>query len=119
MSMMPVKHLGVAAIGDEELVSGLRLAGVSKYYVIRGDRGVREDVRKALTELMGEPDIGVVVILEKYAEYVGDLITQVRESKRMTPIIIEVPSKLGTEHPDIVGYYKTFVRKAIGFDIEI
>lgn len=119
MSMMPVKHLGVAAIGDEELVSGLRLAGVSKYYVIKDSRGVREDVRKALTELMGEPDIGVVVILEKYAEYVEDLITQVRESKRMTPIIIEVPSKLGTEHPDIVGYYKTFVRKSIGFDIEI
>ena len=119
MSMMPVKHLGVAAIGDEELVSGLRLAGVSKYYMIKGNRDVREDVRGALTELIAVPDIGVVVILEKYAEYVEDLITQVRESKRMTPIIIEVPSKLGTEHPDIVGYYKTFIREAIGFDIEI
>jgi vacuolar-type H+-ATPase subunit F/Vma7 len=117
--MVSIKDLGIAAIGDEELVSGLRLAGVSKYYTIKGDRDVREDVRKALTELIAEPDIGVVVILEKYTEYVGDLITRVRESKRMTPIIIEVPSKFGTEYPDIVGYYKAFIREAIGFDIEI
>ncbi len=119
MSMMPVKHLGVAAIGDEELVSGLRLAGVSKYYVIKGNRDVREDVRKALTELIAEPDIGVVVILEDYAQYVRDLLTQIRQRKAITPIIIEAPSKCGSKYPDVAGYYRSFVRDFIGFDIEI
>jgi len=117
--MMPVEHLGVAAIGDEELVSGLRLAGVSKYYTIKGNRDVREDVRGALTELIAEPDIGVVVILEDYAQYVRDLLSQVREEKGTTPVIVEVPSKFGTKYPDIVRYYKTFVRESIGFDIEL
>jgi vacuolar-type H+-ATPase subunit F/Vma7 len=119
VSMMPVERLGVAAIGDEELVSGLRLAGVSKYYVIKGNGDVREDVRKALTELIAEPDIGVIVILEDYGKHVEDLLAQMRKGKRITPVIIEAPSKFGTEHPDIVGYYKTFIRKSIGFDIEI
>jgi vacuolar-type H+-ATPase subunit F/Vma7 len=119
MSMMPVKHLGIAVIGDEELISGLRLAGVSKYFRIEGDGGVREDVRKALTELIAEPDIGVVVILEDYAQYVQDLLIEVREKKGRTPVVIEVPSKFGTKYPDIVAYYKAFVRESIGFDIEI
>jgi len=119
MSMMPVKHLRVAAIGDEELVSGLRLAGVSKYCVIKGDRDVGEDVRKALTELIAEPDIGVVVILEDYAQYVRDLLAQIRQGKAITPIVIEAPSKFGSKYPDVAGYYKSFARDFIGFDIEI
>ena len=119
MSMMPIKHLDIAAIGDEELISGLRLAGVSKYYMIKGGRDVSEDVRKALTELIAEPNVGVVVIPEDYIEYVQDLLNRVREGKRMTPVIIEVPSKFGTKYLDIVGYYKAFIRKSIGFDIEI
>ena len=117
--MMPVKHLGIAAIGDEELITGLRLVGVSRYYMIKGNRDISEDVRKALTELMGNPDVGVVVILEDYVEYVEDLLSQARKEKRMTPVIIEVPSKFGTKYRDIRGYYKTFVRESIGFDVEI
>lgn len=119
MSMMPIKHLSIAAIGDEELISGLRLAGVSKYYMITGDRDVSEDVRKALTELIAEPSVSVVVILEDYAKYVQDLVSRVREEKGTTPVIIEVPSKFGTKYADVVAYYKTFIRQSIGFDIEI
>ena len=119
MSMMRVKHLDIAAIGDEDLVNGLRLAGVSRYYMIKGEHNAREDVRKALGELIDEPNVGVVVILEDYAKYVEDLLTRLREEKRMTPVVIEVPSKFGTKHPDIVGYYKAFIRESIGFEIEI
>ncbi|GAI45601.1 unnamed protein product, partial [marine sediment metagenome] len=52
-------------------------------------------------------------------EYVKDLLTRLREGKRVIPVIIDVPSKLGTQHKDVVGYYKAFVRKSIGFDVEI
>ncbi len=117
--MMPIKQLGIAVIGDEDLVSGMRLAGIGRYYLIKGDGDTGEEVRQALSSLIGEPDIGVIVIPEDYTEYVSDLLTQVREGKKMTPVIVEVPSKFGTRYGDVREYYKGYARAAIGFDIEI
>lgn len=119
MSTAQAKHLSIAVVGDEELVSGLRLAGISRYHVIKEEHNAREDVRKALGELIDEAGVGVIVILEDYVEYVKDLLTRLREGKKVIPVIIEVPSKFGTQHKDVVGYYKAFIRKAIGFDVEI
>jgi len=117
--MIPIKHLNIAVIGDEDLVSGLRLAGVSRYNVVKDNHDAREDVRQALTELIGEPDIGVIAIQEDYVKYVEDLMAQVKEGKSLTPVIIEVPSKYGTKYQDVTQYYKVYIRKFIGFDIEI
>ena len=117
--MTSIKHLTVAVIGDEDLVSGLRLAGVSRYHMINDNHTAREDVRKALTELIGEPEIGIIAIQEDYTKYVEDLMTQVEEGKSLTPVIIEVPSKYGTKYEDVTEYYKAYIRKFIGFDIEI
>ena len=117
--MMPIQHLDIAVIGDEELVNAMRLAGVSKHYVIRGDSSAHENVRKALTELIAKPDIGIVMMLEDYAQYVEDLVTQVRKGRGMTPVIVEVPSKFGTKYLDIREYYRALIRESIGFDVEI
>jgi len=117
--MIPIKQLNIAIIGDEDLVSGLRLAGVSRYYVIKDSHNIGEDVTKALTSLIDEPDIGIVAIQEDYVKYVEDLIAQVEQEKRMTPVIIELPSKYGTKYLDVAEYYKGYIRKSIGFDVEI
>ena len=117
--MIPIKHLNIAIIGDEDLVSGLRLAGVSRYYVVKGNHDAREDVRQALTELIGKPEVGIIAIQEDYTKYVEDLMTQVKEGKSLTPVIIEVPSKYGTKYGDVAEYYKADIRKFIGFDVQI
>jgi vacuolar-type H+-ATPase subunit F/Vma7 len=117
--MMPIKHLDIAVIGDEELVNVLRLAGISKHYMIKGDHDIRENVRKALTELLAEPDVGIVIIVEDYVQYVEDLVTQVRKKKGTTLIIVEVPSKFGTKYPDTREYYRALIRESIGFEVEI
>ena len=119
MSAVPVSNLSIAVIGDEELVNGLRLAGVSKCWMIRETHSAREDVRSALTELIADPEVGVVVLMEDYSEHVQDLLAQVRQGRKMTPIVIEVPSKSGTKYPDVTQYYKAFIRASIGFDVEI
>jgi len=116
---MPIKHLDIAVIGDEELVNALRLAGVSQHYTIKDDHDVRENARKALTELLAGPDVGIVIILEDFAQYVEDVVTQVKKGKGTTPVIIEVPSKFGTKYPDIRGYYRALIRESIGFEVEI
>lgn len=117
--MMSIRHLDVAVIGDEELVNALRLAGVSNYHTITGDHDVGENVRKALTELLGRPDVGIVIMLEDYAQHVEDMLARVRKGKGMMPVIIEVPSKFGTRYPDTREYYRARIRESIGFEVEI
>ncbi len=117
--MMPIKQMGIAVIGDEDLVSGMRLAGIGRYHLIKEDHDTGEEVRQVLSGLIAEPDVGVIVILEDYAEYVSDLLTQVKEGKKVTPVIVEVPSKRGRGYQDAREYYKAYIRKFIGFDIEI
>ena len=115
--MMNIRQLEIAVIGDEDLVSGLRLAGVRRYRTVT--EGDREEVRQALTELLDEPGVGIIVILEDYARHVADLVTQAQERKTSPPVVIEVPSKYGTRYKDVTQYYKAYIRKFIGFDIEI
>jgi vacuolar-type H+-ATPase subunit F/Vma7 len=114
-----INNLNVAIVGDEDLVNGMRLAGVTRYHVIEDDHDVEESTRKALNDLIKEPDIGIIAIQENYAEHVQDVIERVKEEKRLTPVIIEVPSKHGTKYKDVTGYYKSYVRKFTGFEIEI
>jgi vacuolar-type H+-ATPase subunit F/Vma7 len=116
---MSIRQLDIAVIGDEELVNALRLAGISKHYTIKDEHDVRDNVRKALTELLAEPDVGIVIILEDYAEYVEDLVTLVKRGKGTTPVIVEVPSKFGTKYPDIRKHYRALIRESIGFEVEI
>ena len=116
---MSIRQLDIAVIGDEELVNALRLAGISKHYTIKDDHDARDNVRKALTELLAEPDAGIVIILEDYAEYVEDLVTLVKRGKGTTPVIVEVPSKFGTKYPDIRKHYRALIRESIGFEVEI
>lgn len=116
--MVDIKHLDIAVIGDEDLVNGLRLAGVSRYHVIE-DGGSAEEVRKAITEELAEPGVGIIVILEDYAKHVEDLVARAQEKMASPPVVIEVPSKYGTRYEDVAQYYKAYIRKFIGFDIEI
>ena len=117
--MISIKHLNIAVIGDEDLVSVLRLAGVSRYHIIKGGNEIEQDVRQVLTKLIGEPEIGIIALQEDYAKYAEDLTAQVQERESLTPVIIEVPSKYGTKHEDVTEYYKSYIKKIIGFDIQI
>ena len=116
--MMPLDHLELAVIGDKDLVNGLRLAGVSRCYTVR-EPDTREGVRETLSTLLGEPEVGVIVILEDYVSHVEDLLAQAMEGKRMTPVFIEVPSRRGTEYEAAREPYKAFIRKFIGFALEM
>ena len=117
--MIPVGHLNIAVVGDEDLVNMLRLAGTRRYHLIEEGGSTADDVRNTLTELIADREVSVIAIQEDYAIYVQDLIAQVQEGKSLTPVIIEVPSKHGTKYPDAAQYYKAFVSKFVGFEIQI
>ena len=104
MSASSIRNMEIAVIGDLELVSALRLAGLRKTYTIQGERHVAADIRKALAECMGDPNVGVVVMLEEYAGMAGEAVSQYRQGKSVLPVIVEGPSKRGTRNPDVVAY---------------
>jgi vacuolar-type H+-ATPase subunit F/Vma7 len=116
---MSIGNLNIAVIGDEDLISGLRLAGVVRYHIVVDDRDIIADVGKVLTELIDDPDVGIIAMREDYLEHVEDILNRVKEERRLTPVIIGVPSKFGAKYEDVTEYYKSYVRKFTGFDIEI
>jgi len=117
--MMALQHLTIAVVGDDDLVNGMRLAGISRFCLIESNSDISAEVRRCLAELVRDPDIGIIIILEEYAEHAVDLIARVRDEKGMTPVIIEVPSKYGTKYEDIGALYKAYIKHFIGFDVEI
>ena len=114
-----IRNMDIAVIGDMELVSTLRLAGLRKTRAIQGERNLADDIRKSLEEFVSDPDVGVVVIMEDYAEMVESTLAKLRQAKGVLPVVVQVPSKRGTRYPDVIGYYKQFCREFLGFDIEI
>jgi vacuolar-type H+-ATPase subunit F/Vma7 len=117
--MIDLQKLDAAVIGGRELVTGLRLAGMSKYYLIEREHDIDGQAKKALAELLEDESIGVIILQEDYVEYVEDTVNRVRGSREPIPVIIEVPSKYGTKYPDVKSYYKAYIRKFIGFDVEL
>lgn len=116
--MIPMKQMKIVVIGDEDLTSAMRLAGVNRYYVVeKTDDG--EQARNILAELLAATDIGIIAIQEDLVDKVDDMVKKHRLQKKLTPVIIEVPSKYGTSYPDVAAYYKTYVKGIIGFDIEL
>lgn len=110
---------GIVVIGDADLVMLLRLAGLGSYYTIEKNDNTKNDVRQVMKSLIDEPGTSIIAIQADFSGYVRDMIEKVTEEKRLTPVIIEVPSRSGKGSENAAAYYRTFVRKFVGFDIEI
>ena len=72
----------VAVIGDEDTVTGFRLAGVKKAYIYSEDADI--DYSKF-------EDVGLIIVNEKY----GDII---RQKLGYDVIIVEIPDKTGRKY---------------------
>ena len=118
--MMPgnIKQMSIVVVGDEDLVAGMRLGGVGKYFVVKNDQNAREEIRKVLSNLTQDATVGVIALEEDYMPFAERTIEQLRAEKRLTPVIIGIPSKLGAR-ADTIEQYKAFIRKFVGFEIQI
>ena len=109
----------IAVVGGSNLTTLLRLAGVGNYYTIENDGSLETSLREVMSDLINNHAVSIIVIQSDYAVHVRDMIEQVVEDKRLTPIIIEVPSGSSGVDESAAAYYRAFVRKFVGFDIEI
>ncbi len=109
----------ISVVGNSNLTTLLRLAGVGNYYTIEDNDSLETNVREAMSNLINNPAVSIIAIQTDYAILVRDMIDRVVEDKRLTPVIIEVPSGVSMEEENAAEYYRAFVRKFVGFDIEI
>ncbi len=119
--LTPTKRMALAVIGDEDLVNGLRLAGIGTCHLVNDQRTAAREVQEAVSQLMApgrDPEIAIIVIQEEYAPHVEDTVIALREARKVVPVILPVPSR-ALSHGDARAYYKDYIRKFIGFDIEV
>lgn len=102
----------ISVIADRDTVNGFALAGIKDLYAVDN----REEAKKALAEVMENPDMGVVIITERYALYLTDDIRRWREEKPLYPLIVEIQDKKGkVEREDPI---RVLIKRAVGLDIE-
>ena len=113
------KKSGIAVVGGSNLTTLLRLAGSGNYYTVNDDTSLETTLRETMDELINNSSVSIIAIQSDYAVYVRDMIDRVVEDKRLTPVIIEVPSDRNAKEENAGEYYRAFVRKFVGFDIAI
>ncbi|MDO9515843.1 MAG: V-type ATP synthase subunit F [Syntrophales bacterium] len=113
------ENITIAIIGNRDQTALMRLAGVEKCRIIEEGDDTREKVREALMELAGDSSVGIIMLPEDWGRDATDTIRHIKESKRSSAIVIEIPSGFKTEERDVKEYYKTYTKKLIGFNVNI
>jgi len=107
----------IVVMADPELVDALRLAGVRTTRALRAGPDSASAVGETLQEWLAAEDIGVIVIGADHAELARALISAFRRGKRISPVIVEVPSHNGSWEADSTQYYQQLGRKFLGLEI--
>ena len=89
--------------------TGMRLAGVEGVVVHS-----REELKKALDEVLADREIGIVLLTEKFGRDYPDLVNQIKLDYK-TPLFVEIPDRHGTgRKPNFITDY---VNEAIGLKL--
>lgn len=95
---------------NHDTLVALRLAGI-KGVVVHGP----EEAERAVREALDMPDTGILVLTEKAASFVPELVRAIRESGSL-PLLVEVPDRHGSDRGK--DFLTGYVRNAIGVKIE-
>jgi vacuolar-type H+-ATPase subunit F/Vma7 len=92
------KHLNVLyrgfwlhafAIGDSDLITGLRLVGVAGAETLTLD-----EARQALAKALSRKDLALIIISEEFSAKMREEIDNFRATQ-IAPLIVEIPGHLG------------------------
>ena len=104
----------IALIGDRHTVHGFRLAGIRRTFLI--DEMRTRDTRELIRELFSG-EIALLLITERVAEELGELLEEAARFKRgIMPILVEIPDSRGplaTRGESI----RAIIKKTVGFEI--
>ena len=92
-----------------DTLTGMRLAGVEGCVVHE-----RQELKEALERTLENPQVGIILLTEKFGREFPDIVDDVKLNRRL-PLIIEIPDRHGTgRKPDFITSY---VNEAIGLKL--
>ncbi len=112
-----IRKGSVVAVGDEEFINLMRLAGIRRTYVINtrvSEPELREVLGKVFSEIYQDYTISIVVI--------HDALRHVAEKVRKAvsyPLIVYVPCLRTVSKFDIKEYYSSMLRSYLGIAVEV
>jgi len=101
----------IAVIGDNSMVTGFRLAGVTKFFELEG-----EDAEKKLAELLKDENINIIIVSEKVLYKANSRLRSKIESIAK-PIVVPVPDRSGAVEEEESASLREMVKRALGFDL--
>lgn len=107
----------VAVLADPELVGALRLAGVGRTLGLRAVPEATETVEETLREWLADASLGVVIVGADHAALAIEAIGRFRHTRRVSPVIVQVPSRDGAGGVDATTYYQALGREFLGLEV--
>ena len=89
-----------------DTLTGMRLAGV--------DGIVVHELKEAIEKAMSDPEIGIVLLTEKFGREFPELIDEIKLERKM-PLLIEIPDRHGTGRKK--DFITSYVNEAIGLKL--
>ena len=94
---------------NRDTYTGMRLAGVEGVVVHE-----RQELKDALDAASRDPEVGIVLLTEKFGREFPDLIDDVKLNRRL-PLLIEIPDRHGTGRKE--NFITDYVSEAIGLKL--
>ena len=100
---------------NADTYNGMRLVGVEGVIVHE-----REELKAAMDQALTDPEIGILLLMERFGKEFPDMIDDVRLHRKVKlhhrlPLIVEIPDRHGTGRaPDFITSY---VNEAIGLKL--
>ena len=89
--------------------TGMRLAGVEGVVVHE-----REELKEQIERVLSDPEIGIVLLTEKFGRDYPDLVGAVKMNYRF-PLFVEIPDRHGTGRGS--HFITDYVKEAIGLHL--
>jgi V/A-type H+-transporting ATPase subunit F len=93
----------------DQRLTGMRLAGVDGIVVHE-----RDELKEAIEKAMSDPEIGIVLLTEKFGREFPELIDEIKLERKM-PLLIEIPDRHGTGRKK--DFITSYVNEAIGLKL--
>ncbi len=101
----------VAVIGDADIITGFSLIGVKDVFATDAKQ---DEVQDAFKAVIKDSSIGIIVISHSLAELIREDIKRLNLTKKIIPVIVEVPDKGSTE---VFDPFEELIKKAVGVNI--
>jgi vacuolar-type H+-ATPase subunit F/Vma7 len=107
----------IAVIADPGIVDALRLAGVGRSEALLAEEAARPRVRQILADWLEDAAVAVIVIGAAHARLVAAELAGHRHSRRVRPVVVQVPSLGDAGELNSLDYYHQLGREFLGLEI--